>query len=76
MFGDIDYDRLPPAEEEVAESCPYQAGQTQPSVVGHEDEHQEVRDKELQHMQHRLQQVFGAPHAHAAEEGGYRGVMW
>jgi hypothetical protein len=40
MFGDVDNDRLLPAEEEVADHRSEDDRQTEPGVVGHEDQHE------------------------------------
>ena len=62
IIGHIDDDGLPPAEEEEAGSRAEDASQAQPDVVRHEDQHQAVRDEELDTVQERLDQVVHAPH--------------
>lgn len=62
VLRDIDHDRLPPAEQEVAHPRAGGHGDAQVGVVGHEDEHQHVADHHLDDVQHRLQEVGGAQH--------------
>ena len=40
-------DRLPPAEQEVADCCADHDGRAQPRVVRHKDEHEQVRESHL-----------------------------
>jgi len=42
MLVDVDDGCTTPGEEEVAKSSPEDYGNTQPDIVGHEDEHQHV----------------------------------
>lgn len=51
VFIDVHHDSALPAEEEIACSCPQNDGNTQPDIVGHEDEHQTVADKHLDDME-------------------------
>ncbi len=60
MIGDVHGAFLLPAEEEEATSAAQHDGQAQPRVVGHEDEHEQVRYEVLQAVQEGLQQVEGA----------------
>lgn len=69
MLRDVDDHGFPPAEEEIAEPCPQEDGETEPGVVGHEDEHEEVGEEELQHVQQGLHEVRLTPHAHAGHGG-------
>lgn len=62
VLRDVDHDRLPPAEQEVAHSRAGGHGDAQVRVVGHEDEHQHVADHHLDDVQRRLQEVGGAQH--------------
>lgn len=63
MLGDVHGYGLPPPEREVASTTAESDGETEPVVVGHEDEHQQVGDYELQHVQSRLEGVARAQHA-------------
>lgn len=51
VFIDVNHDSALPAKEEIARSRPEKDGNTQPHVVGHEDEHQTVADKHLDDME-------------------------
>lgn len=51
VFIDVNHDSALPAKEEIARSRPEKDGNTQPQVVGHEDEHQTVADKHLDDME-------------------------
>jgi len=64
MFGDVNDQRLLPAEKEVAKPCPQDDCQTEPDVVRHEDEHQEVGQDHLHHVQYRLPRVHPTQHLH------------
>lgn len=63
VLGNVHHHSLPPPEEEVSGTGTEEAGEAQPHVVGHEDEHQEVGDQELHHMEQRLDEVGHAEHA-------------
>ena len=43
-----------PTAEEVACTCSCRHGYAQVHIVGHEDEHEEVADDDLYHMENRL----------------------
>lgn len=62
MLRDVDHDRLPPAEQEVAHSRAGGHRDAQVCVVGHKDEHQHVADHHLDDVQRCLQEVGGAQH--------------
>lgn len=62
VLRDVDHDRLPPAEQEVAHPRAGCHGNAEVGVVGHEDEHQHVADDHLDYVQCRLQEVGGAQH--------------
>lgn len=62
VLCDVDHDRLPPAEQEVAHSRAGSHSDAQVCVVGHEDEHQHVADHHLDDVQCRLQEMGGAKH--------------
>lgn len=64
VLGDINDDGLLPAEEEVADCCTDHDGDAQPHVIRHEDQHEEVAEDDLHHVQERLEAV------HQAEHGG------
>ena len=64
VFIDIHDDRSLPAKEKVAGSSSQDDGQTQPDVVGHEDQHQTVADKHLNNMEDCLCQMRAADHRH------------
>jgi hypothetical protein len=49
--SDIDNDGLPPPEEEVSGRRPEHNGQAEPRVERHHDQHQEVRDGQLNRKQ-------------------------
>lgn len=51
VFIDVNHDSALPAKKEIARSRPEKDGNTQPHVVGHEDEHQTVADKHLDDME-------------------------
>ena len=44
----LENDRLPPAEGEVAHGEAGDGRHTEPAVVGHEDEHDEIREYHLE----------------------------
>ena len=48
MFVDIDDDGAFPSEAEVSGAGAECDGETEPDVVGHEDEHEEIADDDLQ----------------------------
>lgn len=60
VLRDVDNHRLPPAEQEVAHAGACCHGDAEVSIVGHEDEHQEVADDHLNDVQQGLQEVGGA----------------
>lgn len=47
MLRHIDNERLLPAKEEVTNSSTKNNSKTQPDIVGHEDEHEEVAEYNL-----------------------------
>lgn len=51
-----DYGSFPP-EGEIANRGPQHYGQAQPGVVRHEDQHEEVGQRQLQHVQECQDQV-------------------
>lgn len=62
MFRDVNHRGFPPAEDEVADACSQHNSETQPHIVGHEDEHQEVADDNLDDMQHGLNAMCPTQH--------------
>uniref|UniRef100_A0A2D4GDQ8 Uncharacterized protein n=1 Tax=Micrurus corallinus TaxID=54390 RepID=A0A2D4GDQ8_MICCO len=62
MLRDVNHDGLFPAEEEVARASAGGHGDAEISVVGHEDEHQEVADHHLQDVKDGLEEVREAQH--------------
>ena len=42
------------AEQKVAEAGSQHNAQAQPCVVGHEDQHEQVADRDLEHVKERL----------------------
>lgn len=60
VLRDVDDHRFSPAEQEVAHASTGCYGDAEISVVGHEDEHQEVADNHLNDVQKGLQEVAGA----------------
>lgn len=44
MFGDVDSGLFAPAEEKEAAAGAEQHGQTEPNVVRHEHQHQQITD--------------------------------
>ena len=55
VFVDVDDNGLLPAKDEVARAGAEDDGDAEPAVVGHEDEHEEVADGDLHHVEHGLQ---------------------
>jgi len=64
VLGDVNHHRLPPPECEIPQSGAYEHGYAEPDVVGHEDEHEEVGDEELHHVQQGLHAVAYREHGH------------
>lgn len=62
MLGDVHHHSLLPAEEEVAGPRPGGHRDAEVSIVGHEDEHQEVADHDLDDVQDGLEEVRDAQH--------------
>lgn len=60
VLSDVNDHCLPPAEQEVAQTGAGCHGDAEVSIVGHEDEHQEVADDHLNNVQQGLQEVRGA----------------
>lgn len=60
VLCDVNNHCLPPAEQEVAHAGAGRHGDAEVSIVGHEDEHQEVTDDHLDYVQEGLQEVGGA----------------
>ena len=58
----LKHNRLLPSKAKVSESHAEDDGQTQPAVVRHEDEHEEVGDEQLDHVEQGLDHVEPAPH--------------
>jgi len=69
VFSEVHGGTLPPAEHEVAQTGAHEHGQTQPHVVRHEHQHQQVRYGELEHVQDGLEQVVGAEQRHPVRHG-------
>ncbi len=65
VFVDVDDDGATPAEDEVAASGAERDSEAEPDVVGHEDEHEEVADDDLEDVQQRLDQVRQTQHRHS-----------
>lgn len=83
VVGDINEDGLLPAEQEVAGSGPESDGHTQPHVVRHEDQHEEVADDHLYDVQKRLEAVTQAQHGgptditrHETLLGAQNKILW
>ena len=55
-------DRFSPAKSKISKSHAQDDGKAQPRVVSHEDEHKEIAEEQLYHMQEGLNQVELAPH--------------
>lgn len=60
VLGDVDHHRLPPAKQEVAHAGASCHSDAEVTIIGHEDEHQEVADNHLNNVQQGLQEVGGA----------------
>lgn len=60
VLSDVNNHSLPPAKQEVAHAGASCHGDAEVSIVGHEDEHQEVADDHLNNVQQGLQEVGGA----------------
>lgn len=58
---------LLPAKQEVADSEAQRDSHTQPHVVSHEDQHQEVANDNLDQVQERLESVAHAQHSWPAQ---------
>ena len=63
MFVGVHHHCSLPAKQEVAEACAEDDSETEPDVVGHEDEHEAVGDEDLQHVKNCLYQVTGGEHS-------------
>lgn len=63
VVSDIDDDGFLPAKQEVASASAERDGYTQPHVVRHEDQHEEVTDDHLYNVQQCLEAVTQAQHA-------------
>lgn len=50
MFRNVHNHGFFPAKKEVTNRCTQNHSKTQPDVVGHEDEHQEVREDDLDYV--------------------------
>lgn len=62
VLGYIDDHGLPPAEQEVTHASAGCHGDAQITVVGHEDEHQEIAHDHLDDVQQGLHEVARAYH--------------
>lgn len=69
MLRDVDHNGFFPAEEEVARASAGGHGDAEISVVGHEDEHQEVADHHLDDVKDGLEEVRDAQHLLANRTG-------
>lgn len=55
VFCNVHHYCLLPAEQEVAETCARCHGDAQVTIVGHEHQHEEVTDYNLDDVQNRLE---------------------
>ena len=62
VFVRVSDGRAVPGEHEVADARAQSDGDAQPHVEGHEDEHEEVTDDDLDDVEHGLEQVGRAEH--------------
>ena len=62
MFIDINHNSTTPGKQEVSEPSSNDNGQTQPDIVCHEHQHQQVAHRHLQHVQQRLNCVRQTHH--------------
>jgi len=63
VLGDVHHVALLPAEEEVADGAAQDDGQARPHIVRHDDQHQQVGERQLDAVQQRLDKVRTAAHA-------------
>ena len=57
MFRDVYDNRFFPAEQEITNCCAEYYSETQPDIVCHEDQHEEIRQHNLHNVQERLKRV-------------------
>lgn len=62
VFRYIDNHRLPPAEQEVADSGAQHHGNAEPNVVGHKDQHQHEGERHLQYVEPGLIEMVQRQH--------------
>lgn len=62
VLGHVHNYRLFPTKQEVPQGRPQDDGQTEPRVVGHEDQHQQEAQRHLDDVQERLEQVHRRQH--------------